>query len=243
MLTHSVSNQRIISLCFILIVGLFCAQINGAVLVKDKRWDNGSTLNVVFLDGPSSLHHLVKQIAPVWLEGSSLRFAFYTELESAPSDTHIRISFESHSGSQLGNHRDYNSRFPTMNLKTLSDEQISDKGSIRLILHEFGHALGFEHEYRNQDWPYGEKVIKTITQDCYTKMENIGYSEKNAITHCKAINNTVEKDTAFSTAYDELSIMNYAISFTDSNGQEKSIKPTFKLSFLDKYAITRWYNK
>ena len=214
---------------------------HSAVLVKDKKWQKGSTLNVVFLDGSQQLQRLVSETAPQWLEDTSLSFRFYASSESAPSLTHIRISFKLHSGSQLGNHKDYTSRFPTMNLFDLTSNQISDSGARRLILHEFGHALGLEHEYRNQYWPYGLQVIQPILNDCYPKMELIGYSKKTAIQRCKEINSPISSKAALLTAYDERSIMNYPISFELPSGVLKHIEPAINLSVLDKHAVQQWY--
>ncbi|MBV1909461.1 MAG: hypothetical protein KUG78_09065 [Kangiellaceae bacterium] len=220
---------------------LFSNTSVGAVLVKEKLWPKNATLNVVFLDGEKSLHQLVKQIAPVWLAQTNLKFSFFEGFKQTPLSTHIRISFLSHSGSQLGNHQDFSSQFPTMNLHDLTKDSLGIDAAKRLILHEFGHALGFEHEYRSDFWPYGQDAITQIIKDCYPKMEGLGYTRQGAIDRCHKINKTINQDLAFMTAYDERSIMNYSISIKNLNGESKSIKPTFSLSLLDKYAMQRWY--
>ncbi len=243
LLTPPMPSSRFLLLRLLLIVSYIVASTicHSAVLVKNKQWQKGTTLNVVFLDGSQQLQRLVSETAPLWLEDTSLSFQFYASSESAPKLTHIRISFKLHSGSQLGNHKDYTSRFPTMNLFDLTSNQISDSGARRLILHEFGHALGLEHEYRNQYWPYGVQVIQPILNDCYPKMEIIGYSIKAAMEHCKEINSPISSKTAKLTAYDERSIMNYPISFELPSGVLKHIKPAVNLSVLDKHAVQQWY--
>jgi hypothetical protein len=216
-------------------------QVNAAVLIKDKQWKQGSTLNILFLDGDSRLFDLVETISSQWVQNTTLKFNFYRDLTKAPKNTHIRISFLRYGGSSLGDHKDYSSMFPTMNLADLRSSDISDSGIERLVLHEFGHALGLEHEFRSFHWPYGKVPIQSIIVNCYPKMEAIGYSKNGAHQHCREINKTIEKRVSRTTAYDELSVMNYPMPFKLPSGANKTIKPTSRLSFLDRYAIHNWY--
>lgn len=214
-----------------------------AVIAKDKRWNNPSELQVVFLNGSPKLRALVKRIAPEWVEESGLTFRFFDDPKNAPQNTHIRISFLAHSGSRLGNHGDYTGRFSTMNLAGLVQVNRSEEMQKRLILHEFGHALGLEHEYRNRHWPYGQNAQKAIIEDCQPQMIGIGYSPVEAAKHCVEINSTLDKQHAISTAYDERSIMNYPLEFRLKKGSIKTIKAATELSLLDRYAIQRFYPK
>jgi hypothetical protein len=223
------------------LIALINLQLSAAVLIKDKQWANQSMINVVFLDGPKHAHQKVIKIAPLWLQQSGLRFKFYGPLSRLPQDKHIRVSFKSHSGSLLGNHNDYQSNYPTMNLKSLVVGQLSAQEVKRLILHEFGHALGFEHEYRSKYWPYGNAALNQVKESCYPQMQSIGYDKASAKTHCDRINSRLSNANALTTAYDERSIMNYSMSFTTKDGNNKVIPANFKLSLLDKYAIRRWY--
>ncbi len=228
---------------FYVVILLFFTNTVAAVLVKDKQWPNGLVLNVVFIGGEQKTLRLIKKTAPLWLDNTGLSFRFYDNLASAPKQTHIRVGFNTHTGSVLGNHRDYESKYPTMNLFDLTTGRLSDKSSFRLILHEFGHALGFEHEYRNRFWPYGNQPINSLIKGCYPKMKLIGYSKMSAYARCQKINAPITDKSAFLTAYDETSIMNYPMSFTLDDGKEKNIEASNKLSFLDLNAIQRWYPK
>lgn len=222
---------------------LFCSQNNlhAAVLIKDKQWTNNSDINVVFLDGSQKAHQQVRGIAPIWLKGTGLKFRFFSDPKTFPLNKHIRISFNSHSGSVLGDHNDYQSDYATMNLKGLLNTNLTSREIKRLILHEFGHALGFEHEYRSKFWPYGHAALQQIRERCYPQMESIGYDTSSARSHCDKINSKLNNRKALTTAYDERSIMNYAMSFTQNDGTVKTIPANFELSLLDKYAIKRWY--
>ena len=218
----------------------FC---NSAVLSKAKQWPKGSKLNIVFLDGKTEHHELVKQIAPQWIEGTSLTFKFFSKPSQAPKQTHIRVSFKLLNGSRLGDHQDYESTLPTMNLFGITLNNRSLKTKTRLILHEFGHALGLEHEYRSRYWPYGSEPIDKLINDCFPQMKLSGHNEHEAREKCLQVNAPLTREEAEFTAYDEQSIMNYPMAFKLENGVEKQISISTKLSFLDKYAIQKWYAK
>ena len=234
------SNIAKITLSLVLLI-LYLAPAAGAVLIKDKQWPQNMVLNVVFLDGNQEQHQLIRKIAPNWLNKTNLSFRFYNDLASAPNNTHIRISFLLQSGSRLGDHQDYLSQDATMNLFDLSTGRLSKASAKRLILHEFGHALGLTHEYRSPYWPYGEKVLMQILHNCYPKMERIGHTKQEAVSRCETINRPVDPKQARKTAYDEFSVMNYPATFTTINGTNKTIKAHSKLSYLDQYAIQLWY--
>ena len=227
---------------------LICLQLlplplKAAVLVKDKMWPKNSTLNVVFIDGTDAQKSLVKQFAPLWLEESSLKFQFFDSLSVAPKKSHIRVSFFSHTGSILGNHGDLLSQEPTLKLSELNDENLPIDYVRRFVLHEFGHALGFEHEYRNPDWPYGDAAIQVHIVECYPRLSKLGYSTAEASNRCQEINSPLNNSVINSTIYDEYSIMNYpqVIELTDKSTKRISAKT--KLSVLDKLAMQRWYSQ
>jgi hypothetical protein len=228
---------------FRLIPLLLSFHCHSAVMIKDKLWKSNTTLNIVFIDGSKEQHQFVKKIAPQWLHNTNLSFNFFDSFINASKQTHIRISFQLQNGSQLGDHEDYLSQSVTMSLFDLTSNHISDLSKQRIVLHEFGHALGFEHEYRSHHWPYGAQPIKTIISNCIPKMIKIGYSENTAKQKCKLLNSPVSISTSYSTAYDEMSIMNYPLSFIQKNETAKTIKAHTTLSYLDKYAMQRWYSK
>jgi len=228
---------------FLLLALLNSQSVIASVLVKEHQWPQNSQLNIVFLDGSTEIKVLVKNYSVLWIKDTNLSFQFFDSLDKAPLKTHIRISFKHHSGSQLGNQKNHLSKKPTMNLIDLVSDQISDAGTKRLILHEFGHALGFEHEFRNPNWPYSQLAMPEIMSICLPKMIFIGYSKKNAEAHCLLINKELRSEDVLSTAYDEISIMNYALNFKDKTGFTVNIEAQSQLSYLDLYAIQKWYPK
>ena len=220
-----------------------CSYSAAAVLAKEKLWPQNQTLNVVFLDGEPSQKSRVKTIAPQWVEGIQLQFRFFESLKTAPNKTHIRISFDKETGSMLGDHGDYHSQSPTLLLNELNTILLESDLAARYILHEFGHALGFEHEFRNPNWPYGEAPIKLLIEKCVPRLSKIDYSLAEASEKCRELNQPLSKENSFSTVYDKHSIMNYPQSITLKDHSKVIIAAKTKLSALDRLAMERWYGK
>jgi len=234
--------MRNLFVCLLLLATIY-AKTEAAVLVKDKRWPAASQLNVVFIDGNPKLWQLVETVAPEWVENSSLSFRFFRGWHTAPQQTHIRVSFQSHNGSVLGNHHDFTSKQPTLVLSLLPQLLGDDAAARRLILHEFGHALGFEHEFLSPVWPYGRGSLQAVIEQCVKQMKALQPDSKQALQDCQRLNQPLAKDKVLHTVFDEFSIMNYPLTIQLGQGRTKRIKASSKLSFLDRYAISRWYGK
>lgn len=124
-----------------------------AALVKGAKWNPGDLITVSFLDGDPAVQKKVKQAALGWtapgLANLTLQFL------RAKTKGMIRISFKYEgSWSVLGTtcKQILNKREPTMNYGWLTPASTDDEIQ-RVVLHEFGHALGLIHEHQN---PGGE---------------------------------------------------------------------------------------
>ncbi|MEM9670434.1 MAG: hypothetical protein AAF950_16050 [Pseudomonadota bacterium] len=146
--------------CFACAKDLPASITERATLIRAKKWDPGELVTVSFLDGTPQLHERVKAVANEWVGINMANLKFIWE---APDQTDIRISFQ-HSGSwsYLGTDcRRIPRPDPTMNYGWLTED--SDEDALRrVVLHEFGHALGLNHEHLNPldeiDWNRNEVI-------------------------------------------------------------------------------------
>jgi len=118
-------------------------------LLTGKLWSSGRVLGAAFLDGSETQKRKVIENAQIWCKYADIKFDF-----SAGSGADIRISFEADPGSwsAVGTdclHTEYfRLNEPTMNFGWLRDDT-DDIEYRRVVVHEFGHALGAIHEHQN----------------------------------------------------------------------------------------------
>lgn len=118
-------------------------------IMTGKKWKPGRVLGVCFLDGSATQRARVAQFATEWSKYCSITFDF----NAAKADAQIRISFKADTGSWSYVGTDclaIAKGAPTMNFGWLRDSTGDDEWR-RVVLHEFGHALGAIHEHQNPD--------------------------------------------------------------------------------------------
>ena len=117
-----------------------------AAVLKNARWQVGDKISIRFLGGDPTLQARVRAVASEWLKVANLNFEFVAD---PPSDVRIAFMPGNGSWSYMGTMcRQIQEPQPTMNYGWLTPE--SDEAEVRrVVLHEFGHAIGLIHEHQN----------------------------------------------------------------------------------------------
>lgn len=109
-------------------------------------WDVGSTIRVRFLDGSKKLKERVENAAMQWVEYANLKLDFGDH-----ADAPVRVSFKQDGSWSYQGKTSLlveNTKQPTVNFGWLKDNTKKEEVE-RVVLHEFGHVFGLQHEHGN----------------------------------------------------------------------------------------------
>ncbi len=132
--------------------------IDGLVGLSDRFWPNGSTLTVKFLGGSSFVRNKTMQYANQWSNYVNIRFRF---INDGKADINVRFNSDGTSWSMIGTDvknlealrrlgEFFAGDIATVNFGWF-DDTTPDEEFSRVVLHEFGHVLGFVHEQSHPD--------------------------------------------------------------------------------------------
>ncbi len=202
-----------------------------AAALRNKLWEpTGRTLRVRFLDGDAGVQQKVIRFAQEWSQFANIHFDFGDH-----ANAEIRISFR-----QLGSWSFIGTdalgvaaNEPTMNFGWLTPATPNDEVQ-RVVLHEFGHALGLIHEHQNPaaTIPWNRAAV----YDYYAGPPNYwtrAQVEANLF-------QTYDAESTQHSAFDVQSIMLYPIPPEFAQGGF-SVGWNGILSPLDKAYIATWY--
>jgi hypothetical protein len=135
-----------------------------AVVAVAKRWAAGATVKVAFRGGNLNLHRAIEAVTAIWTQHANIGFDFgYDSARRsyrtwAPTDSlraaEIRIAFDepgywSCVGTDSMLDACATAQQSSMNFQRFDVALPSNWAST--VLHEFGHALGLEHEHQNPE--------------------------------------------------------------------------------------------
>jgi len=184
-------------------IGNVAYQQQGLSAYSELMWMPGEVVkfSVIDLNGrESSVIDTVKKYAKIWERFANIKMEYTTK----SSEAQIRISFEKgKSSSYLGRYAlNIESDKNTMNLGWIGGNADENR---RVILHEFGHALGFIHEHNAAmaNIPWDKEKVYTY----YAGAPN--FWSREMVDH-NIFYKYSQTETNFS-AYDANSIMHYPI--------------------------------
>ena len=203
-----------------------------AAVERLKLWDNGRRLRARFLDGDPSVQQRIANIAHEWEQYTNLKLDFVRD-----GTAEIRISFRDagFSWSTVGVDSLRSRTEPSMNYGWLTPTT-SEREYRRVVLHEFGHALGLIHEHQN---PAAKGKIPWDKPKVYAYYARQGW-DKDAVD--ENIFEVYAEDTTNFSAFDPTSIMEYAVPDELTIGSY-AIGWNTELSENDKEFMRRQYPK
>ncbi|MGE7413266.1 M12 family metallopeptidase [Methylobacterium tarhaniae] len=123
-----------------------------AALLNQYKWAKGESITIRFLEGDAKLQKRVEAAAREWVDqNKKMANLFLKFMPMDAKNTDIRIAFQKGNGSwsYLGTYcRQIPEPEPTMNYGWI-DANSPESELRRVVLHEFGHALGLIHEHQN----------------------------------------------------------------------------------------------
>ena len=202
-----------------------------------SRWPVGSAVSVCFYGGDTALRRDVMAIAGDWTTAANLTFDTGAAPEPRSCDSaqpsSIRIGFDEAGYWSVVGKTPTPERL-TMNLQGFDAERPEAAEFRQIVLHEFGHAMGFEHEHQHPaggcdnefDWP--------MVYEAFAAPPNRGWDREKVDFNFRAL---PASSAYISSMVDRGSIMHYMLEpwmFKNGLRSPCCIQPTMTLSALDK---------
>lgn len=205
-----------------------------SVVNKSSKWLDGQTLRIKFLNGDTVIQEKTKEYINDWIQYTNLTIQFVPSSEFAEIIIAFNWDNDTTSWSQLGRYsvHYYSQDKPSMNIAWINSD-VSSSTFRRTILHEFGHALGLQHEHLSPDAQinWNKPYVYNYFKSTHTPQQ----IDDNYF-------NVVNKNDNNYTNYDPYSIMHYSIpSLFTLDGY--SVSGSTDLSLNDIFYIRRLYPK
>jgi hypothetical protein len=174
-----------------------------AAILMPYKWEK-QEFKVAFIGGTLKQKNRVKKTAKKWEDKGNIRFKFGNY-----KDPDISISFLEGEGSWSYIGKASKDFYPSMNFGWLKDNTPQEEYD-RVVLHEFGHALGYIHEHQHPDAgiPWNKPIV-------YQYYRRLGWSDSQIENN---IFRKYDRSMLNYTDFDTKSIMLYAIDNRLTNG-------------------------
>lgn len=203
---------------------------------RDKFWENGRTLKIGFVDDYLDETHRQAIVDAIlqWQPHIGLELVFIDGREGQPGHGQgdIRITTDSEMNySLIGTDARSNDPWtPTMVLGI----RPSHPRFTATVMHEFGHALGLEHEHQHPDADIPWDVDKVYAHYTAKGIDRTEVDEQ--------VMNRLPRNGMRTTAYDKTSIMHYPVPNELTIG-DWEVGHNLALSELDKALVRSMYPK
>ncbi|KAK0673796.1 hypothetical protein QBC41DRAFT_310582 [Cercophora samala] len=201
---------------------------NNLLWPSDKR-----QLKVRFLNGTTQEKDYVKQLVNQHYNSLPLRIKFFFFTDGASGDSDIRVQFnENKSCSYLARDAENYPNKPTLWINrslTIKSQEERGRRLQRIVLHEFGHALGMEHEHGHPDcradWNW--RVLQAKTGWTAERVQ-LNYGKH-------------QSPRTRLAPYDKKSIMHYSVEPGDTHNKMQPVAQSWVLSDGDKRFLMALY--
>ena len=196
--------------------GPLARQVRG-VVARAITWRTGQAIKVCFKSGTRGAHERVMRVAREWMQYANVVFDF--EEGGMPrrcrgdGSEDIKIDFIDNKGWWSAYGTVSRQRDPSMNLQFLgvdtprypNGQPAPETELRRIILHEFGHALGMMHEHQS---PNSDCDSEINWEAAYLMGAKMGWDREMVHAQMRQLTNVEELNL---TAVDRKSIMHYSL--------------------------------